>query len=671
MKFRTETLPAPSTSDAPVTRKRVVSGTAEVWEQVEQLFQQMHEAKPGERDAKTRVEKLSWIVHTNSFMPEALRQKLHGLRGGGRDERKAERAIAEHFREIRTKLTTSENLHIPAIVRIARTALHATIGKSETTFTPFVSHANGTPRKPRGRKRQESDVVQDEEVIHAHDTYLKEINEVSLLTPQEEKELAVRIGQGDEAAREHLTRANLRLVVSIARKFTGKGLSIFDLIQEGNIGLLRAVEAFDEEMNTRFSTYASWWIKQGMQRAIVNQVKTVRVPAYLMELRTKYNRARNKLKSANGGRTPTDQEIAAEFKITERQFANLVKSLALQEVHENAEEGITLEDMAEDTSSNEMEDVNREQKSIDIARMLLALDAMDVREATVLRMRFGLNREEGMTLDEVGRKLGLTRERVRQIESEALPKLKERMERLENEYIPPQSSSAVVATEETVADDAALVKLCNDAVEMWSPTQAKHASEARNSMGAFLRIACEGQTGIPHIAPAGLQKWSRYLEGMGYSEREIDLRFRWLSQFLEFLAATEKESWIAPEFLRPKPVQKRKALLTKHMVPLLRFAHESGDPVMTNAVRSLAAAASARELPDEPMNLEFLSQWRTTVADDSVFFAAMKCVGRMNVEAFEEYFSRDVSCAYVDGKLTPPKTPTADPVESRSNQTEI
>src|SRR5262245_64994291 len=146
------------------------------------------------------------------------------------------------------------------------------------------------------------------------ETYLREINEMALLTAEEEKELAYRIADGDDQARDRMVRANLRLVVNIARGYVGKGLSLQDLIEEGNLGLLRAVEGFDPEMGTRFSTYASYWIKQSIKRALVNSAKTIRIPAYMVELLSKWRRATAKLQDELK-RTPTPEEVARELRL--------------------------------------------------------------------------------------------------------------------------------------------------------------------------------------------------------------------------------------------------------------------------------------------------------------------------------------------------------------------
>src|SRR4051812_12828831 len=168
------------------------------------------------------------------------------------------------------------------------------------------------PRRPRGPSVQSP-----------LETYLREINETSLLNAEQEKELANRIEEGDSEARDRMVRANLRLVVNIARSYTGKGLGLQDLIEEGNLGLLRAVEGFDPRMNTRFSTYASYWIKQSIKRALVNTAKTIRIPAYMVELLAKWRRASAKLQDELG-RTPTQEEIAKSLNLPKKKL-NIIK----------------------------------------------------------------------------------------------------------------------------------------------------------------------------------------------------------------------------------------------------------------------------------------------------------------------------------------------------------
>ena len=256
------------------------------------------------------------------------------------------------------------------------------------------------------------------------ETYLREINETALLTANEEKELSYAIHDGDNAARDRMVRANLRLVVNIARAYTGKGLPLPDLIEEGNLGLLRAVEGFDPEMNTRFSTYASYWIKQSIKRALVNSAKTIRIPAYMVELLTKWRRATAKLQD-EFGRTPTAQEVAKELDLPKKKLKIVKKAIQLYnstpQSDQSSDGGWSMGEMVADSRTRAPEDELIDDDNLE--HVFKMLDKMDPREATILRMRFGLDDSEPRTLKEIGETLGLTRERVRQIESEALGKL--------------------------------------------------------------------------------------------------------------------------------------------------------------------------------------------------------------------------------------------------------
>jgi RNA polymerase primary sigma factor len=257
------------------------------------------------------------------------------------------------------------------------------------------------------------------------ETYLREINETSLLCAEEEQNLAIAIGSGDIEARDRMVRANLRLVVNIARGYTGKGLGLQDLIEEGNLGLLRAVEGFDPAIGTRFSTYASYWIKQSIKRALINTAKTIRIPAYMVELLSKWRRATARL-AEELGRTPTPEEIARVLGLPRKKLPIIKKAIRIYNLTpqtDQADAGWSLGEMVMDERARTPEDELVEHDNL--KHVMGQLETMDPREATVLRMRFGLDDNEPRTLKEIGESLGLTRERVRQIETEALGKLAE------------------------------------------------------------------------------------------------------------------------------------------------------------------------------------------------------------------------------------------------------
>ena len=254
--------------------------------------------------------------------------------------------------------------------------------------------------------------------------YLKEIGQVKLLTAEEEIELAKRVSEGDKKAKNRLTEANLRLVVSIAKKYSGRGLHILDLIQEGNTGLIRAVDKFDYTKGNKFSTYATWWIRQAITRAIADQARTIRVPVHMVEVINKATRCNRKLVQELG-REPTLEEIAAELNLPIEKIieANRTAADTLSlDMPVGDEEDTTIGSFVED--DNTPGPVDATSNAMLSEALTEILGTLTEREADVLRMRFGMYDGRTHTLEEVGQIFGVTRERIRQIENKAIRKLR-------------------------------------------------------------------------------------------------------------------------------------------------------------------------------------------------------------------------------------------------------
>lgn len=267
-------------------------------------------------------------------------------------------------------------------------------------------------------------LVQDISMDDPVKMYLKDIGKVPLLSPDEETELAKRMIDGDETAKKLLSEANLRLVVSIAKRYMGRGMQFLDLIQEGNLGLMKAVEKFDYQKGFKFSTYATWWIRQAITRAIADQARTIRIPVHMVETINKLGRATRKL-SQELGREPTDEEIAKEMDLPVdrvREIRKIAQDPVSLETPIGEEEDSHLSDFIEDEKSTAPTDAV---SSTMLKEQLLGiLSTLTPREEKVLRLRYGLDDGRPRTLEEVGREFNVTRERIRQIEAKSLRKLR-------------------------------------------------------------------------------------------------------------------------------------------------------------------------------------------------------------------------------------------------------
>jgi len=301
--------------------------------------------------------------------------------------------------------------------RLAHPPTFRDVGNHQSRASVSATHRNGgrEPRPHEARRTESGDLVQ---------LYLREIGQTPLLTPEEEAELLGRLRNGDSAAREQLIQANLRLVVKLARAFEGWGLALLDLISEGNLGLMKAVDRFNPERGARLASYAVWWIKHRMQRAIVNQARTVRMPAHAHEKLWRVRRAAHVLQDTLG-REASDAELGAEIGLPEHKVASL----------RAAAQGPTSLDSAIDSDGRTVAECVADESALNPASVLEAkttasqlhdaLARLKPRERWVLERRFDLKGEGNQTMEELGRELGVTREGVRLIQNRALKKLRE------------------------------------------------------------------------------------------------------------------------------------------------------------------------------------------------------------------------------------------------------
>ncbi len=285
------------------------------------------------------------------------------------------------------------------------------------------------------------------------DIYLRQISAIPLITVQEEIELAALIKNGNEKAREKMITANLRLVVKIAKEYSNIGLSLLDLINEGNIGLMKAVERFDPNKGGKLSTYAAWWIKQSIKRALANQSKTIRLPVHMVDRVTQIRRTSVQL-AERLGRDPTDDELASEMNLPVSRIT-LLKSVSRKPASLDSplseNEGSTLGEVVPDEkSANPYERLQSKSLVGDVNRVLAELEP---READIIRLRFGLEGLEPLTLEEVGVKIGVTRERVRQLQEHALRELRKNMASMEK-----QRTSEEIKEDQRIAERSKILR---------------------------------------------------------------------------------------------------------------------------------------------------------------------------------------------------------------------
>lgn len=313
------------------------------------------------------------------------------------------------------------------------------VGENIVPLPENFDPENEEPTQEALAKEEEVKPVTIEEIRQAYDgdtayqLYLKEIGQTALLTIEEENALAARIKKGDKAARERMIKANLRLVVKIARDYEGYGVPLLDLISEGNIGLMKGVERFDPTKGAKLSTYSAWWIKQAIKRALANQGKTIRLPVHVVDKLFHIRRAEARLQEAFG-REATDEEIAGELDTTPEK---------IRELRTASQRPASLEAPLGYDSDNRVADVVADDNAEDpyaelegkanTAMLREVMKDLDPREVTILRYRFGLDGDDEKTLEEVGRKFGLTRERIRQIQEIALKKLRKKIEKMEQQ----------------------------------------------------------------------------------------------------------------------------------------------------------------------------------------------------------------------------------------------